>query len=213
MSPCRLDTVAAGLQTRRSRHRGAVARHAVSGIALALCLGIGLSSLTSIALVAIGISPATRSFVLTDIAIWVSVAAVGWWTRRRWSAQVRARSRESRAESLEPKAEIPEPRPDSREPSNLLDWIVRAAFGVTALAALAAVTSFSRPRLTAIGTPGRSGTSTRDSSFAAVAATPGEASLRSPGRSPTTRCCCRHRSRACGHLPDTSRRSAQRSSR
>ena len=59
-------TLAEGQTRRRSR---AVARHAVSARALATCLGIGFSSLTSAAFVALGIAPASSSVVTFRSAI------------------------------------------------------------------------------------------------------------------------------------------------
>ncbi len=49
-------------------------RAAVSSVTLALCLGIGFSSLVSTALIVIGIAPTTSRFVLVDVAIWAIVA-------------------------------------------------------------------------------------------------------------------------------------------
>ena len=102
-------------------------RSLIAAVTLAFCLGIGFSSLTSTALIIVlGISPATRGFVLADIAIWTSVGVLGWWVRR---AKLRAQSPQLIAESLQPRAESLEPG----------DWLLRAAFGIAAMAALAAV--------------------------------------------------------------------------
>jgi hypothetical protein len=109
-------------------------RSLIAAVTLAFCLGIGFSSLTSTALIIVlGISPATRGFVLADIAIWTSVGVLGWWIRR---AKLRAHSWQPIAESLQPKAESLEPRAESLTPA---DWLLHAAFGLTAMAALAAV--------------------------------------------------------------------------
>jgi hypothetical protein len=122
------------------------ARHAVSAIALAICLGIGFSSVTSAAFVAIGIAPASGGFVLADVAIWGSVAALGWWTRRRWSRPVRARSRLTATEpgtrglnTGELWSKRPEPGAGNPASHDRIDWILRAAFGVTATIALVSV--------------------------------------------------------------------------
>lgn len=95
----------------------------VSAVALALCLGIGLSSITTTALIALGVAPNSGGFVLADAMIWVAVGATGWWARRRGFLAV------------------PEPcrRPAVVEVPGRGDWIVRAAFGATAAVALAAV--------------------------------------------------------------------------
>ena len=95
------------------------ARAAIASLALALCLGIGFSSVVSTGLIVIGIAPTSWAFVLADVALWVIVGALGWLTRRV-------------AESPEPKAQGPEPRVESRE------WLLPAAFGVIAIVALVA---------------------------------------------------------------------------
>ena len=94
-------------------------RHVVFSLALALCLGIGFSSVVSTGLIVIGIAPTSRAFVLADVAVWVVVGALAWLTRRA-------------AESPEQKAQSPEPRVESRE------WLLPAAFGVIAIVALVA---------------------------------------------------------------------------
>jgi hypothetical protein len=120
---------------------------------LALCLGIGFSSLTSTVLVVLGVAPATSGFVLADAAIWVSVAALGWWMRRE---RVRsepllsgssARSPEPRIQSREPETRNLDPGAGSRKRNDRSDWILRAAFAVTATIALASVitTSLAAP--------------------------------------------------------------------
>ena len=53
------------------------ARAAVAFLALALSLGIGFSSVVSLALILIGVEPASRTFVLSDFAVWAIVAALG----------------------------------------------------------------------------------------------------------------------------------------
>ena len=73
----------------------------------------------STALIVIGVAPTSRAFVLADVAVWVVVGALAWFTRRA-------------AESPEPKAQSPEPRAESRE------WLLPAAFGVIAIVALVA---------------------------------------------------------------------------
>jgi hypothetical protein len=114
-------------------------RRLVAAVTLAFCLGIGVSSLTSTALIIVlGISPATRGFVLADIAIWTSVGVLGWWLRR---ANRRGHGRLPKAESPKPKAEGLEPKAESLTPA---DWLLRAAFGIAAMAALASVVMITR---------------------------------------------------------------------
>ena len=69
-------------------------RYVVFSLALAFCLGIGFSSVVSTALIVIGVAPSSRAFVLADVAVWVVVGALAWFTRRA-------------AESPEPKAQSP----------------------------------------------------------------------------------------------------------
>jgi len=95
----------------------------VSAAALAMCLGIGCSSVTTAALMFVGIAPHGRGFILADAAIWASVAAIGWWRHRG-------------------KLGLPGTSPLpvlGVNPLNRVDWIVRAVFGATAIMALATV--------------------------------------------------------------------------
>ncbi len=101
-------------------------RSSVSAAALSLCLGIGFSSLVSIALVVMGAAPTTTGFVVADVAIWTGVAALAWWARHTTSKQ-------------EPSRFSSEPGTESRAPGGRIDWILRVAFGVTALLAFASV--------------------------------------------------------------------------
>lgn len=109
--------IAVFLCPRRGRAR---ARHVVGAITLASCLGIGFSSLTTLALVASGIALTTRRFVLFDMAIWTTVAAIGWWLRAQ-----RRHVREAPAVTSGDEPRSP--------------WILRVVFAVTAIAALASV--------------------------------------------------------------------------
>jgi len=95
----------------------------VSAAALALCLGIGFSSLTTTGLIVLGIAPGTGRFVLADAVIWAIVGLAGWWIRRRGLLEAPEITR----------------RPAAARTLNRVDWIVRAAFGATAALALAAV--------------------------------------------------------------------------
>src|SRR5262245_58642373 len=60
-----------------------VSRSSVAAAAFAVCLGIGFSSLTSTSLIAVGIGPAMRQFVVADLAMWAGVFTLGLWIRRR----------------------------------------------------------------------------------------------------------------------------------
>jgi hypothetical protein len=103
-------------------------RSLVAIATLTLCLGIGFSSLVSTALIVIGIAPTTVGFVVADVAIWASIGTLGWWTRRTVEKQAPGTGAESRESGAE-----------SPEPIGRLDWILRAAFGATAVVALFAV--------------------------------------------------------------------------
>ncbi len=94
------------------------ARAAVASLALALCLGIGFSSVVSTALIFSGIAPVSRAFVLIDVATWAIVAALSWWTTSA--------------------AKSPEPKAQSREP-----WLLPVTFGVIAIVALASAVASS----------------------------------------------------------------------
>ena len=89
----------------------------VFSLALALCLGMGFSSVVSLALIVIGVAPTSRAFVLIDFAVWVIVAAFGWLNA-----------------SSTPNFQRPTPkRPQS------WDWLAPTAFGVIAIVALISV--------------------------------------------------------------------------
>jgi hypothetical protein len=107
----------------RGARRG---RAAISAAALSLCLGIGFSSVISTTLIVMGIAPTTAGFVVVDAVIWASVAALAWRMRRAALEQ-------------EPGSDRPSPDAGSRR----IDWIVRGAFGVIALIALASVVASS----------------------------------------------------------------------
>jgi hypothetical protein len=108
------------------------ARAAVASFSLALCLGIGFSSVVSTGLIVSGVAPSSRAFVLADMALWAIVAAVGWYTGRA------SQRPESRAQSRAPKAQPPAPRVEIRA------WLLPAAFGVIAIIALTSVIASSR---------------------------------------------------------------------
>jgi hypothetical protein len=104
-------------------------RASAGAAALALCLGIGFSSLVSLALVLMGIAPATTAFVVVDVVIWISVAVLAWRMRSAaWKPEPgRPHSGPSRAER------------GKKTLGTSRDWILRFAFGLTALIAMATV--------------------------------------------------------------------------
>jgi hypothetical protein len=99
-------------------------RASAGAAALALCLGIGFSSLVSLALVVIGIVPSTTAFIVADVVIWMSVAVLAW--RMRSAAWKQDPGR-------------PRPDPGRGRRASGVDWILRFAFGLTALVAMATV--------------------------------------------------------------------------
>jgi hypothetical protein len=116
-------------------------RSTILAATLSLCLGIGFSSFVSTALIVGGIAPTATSFVVTDVAIWTAIGVLGWWLKEHGtqSPEPRAQSPEPPVESPEPTVESAEPKAKNRAPHDHFDWIVRAAFGVTATVALVAV--------------------------------------------------------------------------
>jgi hypothetical protein len=100
-------------------------RSFVSAVTLSICLGIGFSSIVSIALIALGVAAGTDRFALIDAAIWASVAALGWWVRGR----------------MAPAADFQLPTSARSEP---WDWFLRVAFGATAMIALLSALTSSR---------------------------------------------------------------------
>lgn len=105
-------------------------RASLCAAALALGLGIGFSSLTSTALIAGGIAPATVSFVSIDVAIWGGIAVLGWSIRRRMAAT-----------SVAPR---PPGRIGNMASRDRIDWILRAVFAVAAIVAFVSVVVFMR---------------------------------------------------------------------
>jgi hypothetical protein len=100
----------------------AACRHSrIATAALAAALGIGLSSVTTTGFLAIGLVPGDTGFLLADASIWAAIGALGWWFGRRGASPAKA----------VPPADAPAATP--------IDWIVRAAFGVTAVLAIGAV--------------------------------------------------------------------------
>jgi hypothetical protein len=99
------------------------ARAAVVSLALAFSLGIGFSSVVSTALIAAGVAPTGRAFVLADLVVWAIVGALGWWTMTSPAAN----------------AQLPTPMGPARR-----DWLPVAAFAVIAVVALASTIASSR---------------------------------------------------------------------
>jgi len=126
-------------------------RSSLAAAAIALGLGLGFSSLLSTALIAGGIAATSIGFVAIDAALWVSVAAVGWWLRLRKpvttlpslaGAQARGETsldlgdrvpvRQAKAGDLH--------RPSANDPrTDLTDRLLRFAFGTAAIVAFISV--------------------------------------------------------------------------
>ena len=89
-------------------------------VAVAVCAGLGLSSVSTMWLVALGVVIGPR-FVAADALLWTAIGAVAWWRLGRHGL-----AREWRAEA-----------PASGSPRRLTttDWLVRALFGVIAVVA------------------------------------------------------------------------------
>jgi hypothetical protein len=104
------------------------ARAAVASLALALCLGIGFSSVVSTALIVIGVAPTSRAFVLVDLVVWAIVAALGWWTNN----------------ASTPNFQLPTPKLPTPKRPQLWDWLALTAFGLIAIVALTSVIASSR---------------------------------------------------------------------
>lgn len=101
----------------------------LAAFALAVCLGIGFSSITTVGFILAGIGPGSSGFVASDALMWTIVGVVGWYFRRTGvlAAPTGVRT---------PTASVA-----ARGP---IDWIVRLAFGATTLVALAAVAAAHR---------------------------------------------------------------------
>ena len=108
-----LPIVAAWCVLRAWRLRPAVDSR-VTAAAIAACLGIGFSSVTTFAAVSLGMFPG-GAFVAADAVLWVSVGALAW---RLGRSQRVARA----------------PEPDSAPALTAIDWVARAAFVVVAVA-------------------------------------------------------------------------------
>ena len=100
-------------------------RASLCAATIAMCLGIGFSSLTSTALIVSGIAPANVGFVLIDVAIWGGIAALGWSIRQRMPATSVAPATPGRIEKTA-----------SRD---RLDWLSRAVFAIAALLAFVSI--------------------------------------------------------------------------
>ena len=92
--------------------------------AVAVCLGLGLSSVTTTWLLALGMVIG-RSFVVVDALLWAFVGAIAWWHLRRLPLAVEGRAAAVAAEA----------------PHRLTtaDWLVRALFAVVAVMAVVSV--------------------------------------------------------------------------
>ena len=92
--------------------------------AVAVCAGLGLSSVSTMWLVALGVVVGPR-FVVVDALLWTAIGTVAWWRLRGHGL-----AREWRAGA-----------PASASPRRLTttDWLVRALFGATAVVAAVTV--------------------------------------------------------------------------
>ena len=94
----------------------------LAAAAIAIGLGLGFSSLVSTALIAAGIAATSIGFVAIDAAIWVSVAALGWW--------LRTRKESTPAQFPTPHAQGSERNTErTTSEADLTDWVLRIAFG------------------------------------------------------------------------------------
>lgn len=97
-------------------------------VAVAACAGLGLSSVSTMWLVALGVVIGPR-FVAADALLWTAIGAAAWWRLGRDGC-----AREWRAET---------PASHSPRPLTTTDWLVRALFGVIAVVAVVtAVTEY-----------------------------------------------------------------------
>jgi hypothetical protein len=104
-----------------------LSRSSVAACAFALCLGIGFSSLTTMAFIEAGFGPATWSFVQLDVGVWACVLALGCWIRRG-----------ERAGAARPSGRGGTTAKGKTGRATFIDWILRAGFAATAVAALGA---------------------------------------------------------------------------
>ena len=94
--------------------------------ALAVCLGLGVSSLTTTWLLALGMTIG-RVFVAVDALLWTSVGAFAWWYYRRGAAERVGRSVVTSTVPLRGLTTV--------------DWLVRGVFGIVAVAAVVSALS------------------------------------------------------------------------
>jgi len=105
-------------------HSGSRSRAVIA--AVAICIGLGVSSLTTTWLLALGMSIG-RVFVAIDALLWTSIGAFAWWYDQRVTSGGRGRSVVM-----------------STVPSRGLttaDWLVRGVFGIVAVAAVVSALS------------------------------------------------------------------------
>ena len=89
-------------------------------VAVAGCAGLGLSSVSTMWLVALGVVIGPR-FVAADALLWIAIGAVAWWRLRRHGLACEWRSG----------------APASARRLTTTDWLVRVLFGVVAVVAAA----------------------------------------------------------------------------
>ena len=101
-------------------HRAVGSRAVI--VAVAVCAGLGLSSVSTMWLVALGVVIGPR-FVAADALLWIAIGAVAWWRLRRHGLAC-----EWRAGG---------PASGSVRRLTTTDWLVRVLFGVVAVVAAA----------------------------------------------------------------------------
>jgi hypothetical protein len=103
----------------------------MGGAALACCLGLAASSLTTTGLLVAGLTPRHSRFVAMDALIWGAIAVIGWRMRRT----------RGRSSPDGPAQDAVESRGEARPGVPGPVWLVRVVFGATACLAVAAVTA------------------------------------------------------------------------
>ena len=117
-----LPVVATWLVMVALRLHSDIRSHAVIA-AVAACVGIGVSSLTTTWLLSMGMAIG-RAFVAVDALLWTSIGAFAWWYHRRSAAD---RGGQSLVSHTTPRA------------LTTADWLVRGLFGAIALVAIVSV--------------------------------------------------------------------------
>ena len=120
-----LPVVAVWLAIVALRLRTDIRSHTVIA-AVAVCCGLGVSSLTTTWLLSLGMVIG-RAFVAVDALLWTSIGAFAWWYDRRGSPGGRGRS--VVMSTVPPRG------------LTTTDWLVRGVFGIVAVAAVVSALS------------------------------------------------------------------------